>query len=150
MSTKKVTTVADLAIVKKIMELLQLGEAGKIGAFFSKQIKDSEKAIRDLKRNKTTLENAYNDDVEDLTDQLQDAKEAVNDAYMAVTAEDVKTNAAMNSFADTYWYNVTQAEGKVDRIEKRMEETTDSHKEAIKDLNKQIAKYQARIDALTN
>ena len=95
------------------------------------------------------MENAYNDNVEDLTDQLQDAKEAVNDAYMAVTAEDVKTNAAMNSFADIYWYNVTQAEGKVERIEKRMEANTEAHKKNIDDLNKQIAKYQARIDALT-
>ena len=143
------SNVTELAIVKKIMELLKLGEAGKIGNFFSKQVKNSEKAIRDLKRNKTTLKNSYEDNVEDLNDQLVDAKEAVSDAYMNVSVDNVKTNAAMANFEIEYWAGVRAAEALVDELENKLEVAKEEYEEEVKDLDEQIAAYQTRIDRLT-
>ena len=41
-----------------------------------------------------------------LKDKLEDAKEALSDAYENVTPENVHNNAAMLEFESTYWYGV--------------------------------------------
>jgi len=60
MTTKKETS-GIYALAQKVLNLLNIGEDAKINNFFSKEVKKAEKAIRDLKRNSTTLENQYND-----------------------------------------------------------------------------------------
>lgn len=141
-------SVKELAIVKAIMEKLQLGDEGKIGSFFTKQVKSSEKAIRDLNRNITTLKNRYDDDVQDLEDKIQDAQEALVDAYQAVTPEDVPNNAAMAEFADTYWYNVGNAKAKVERLVKELEGLEEDHKKSVEKYEKEVAAHKERINYL--
>ena len=140
------TQVTEFAIVKRIMAKLQLGDAGKLGSFFAKQVKNAEKAIRDLERNKVTLKNQYNDDVQDVKDQIEDATEALNDAYENVSPEDVKNNAAMLKFEETYWNNVNYAKRKVESLEDRLKELKEDHKEEIKDIDGEIALHKERIE----
>ena len=47
MATEK--NVTEFAIVKSIMKLLKLDDAGKINKFFSKEVKKAETTIRDIK-----------------------------------------------------------------------------------------------------
>jgi len=137
-----------LGIVEKIMRKLQLGDEGKIGSFFDKQVKKSEKAIRDLKRNQETLKNRYEDDVVDLKDKLQDAQEALKDAYENVTPEDVHNNAAMLEFESTYWRGVGIAKHEVERLEKSLEAKKENYTDEMKVIEKEIEAHQDRIDAL--
>lgn len=141
-------TTKKLSIVEKIMRKLQLGDEGKIGSFFEKQVDKSRKAIRDLNRNKETLKNRYEDDVTDLKDKLQDAQEALNDAYENVTPEDVKSNAAMLEFESTYWAGVKSAKREVERLEKALENREKTHKEEIEAVDKEVAAHQERMDIL--
>lgn len=144
------TQTKKLGIVEKIMRKLQLGDEGKIGSFFDKQVKKAEKAIRDFKRNQETLKNRYEDDVVDLKDQLQDANEALADAYEAVTPDDVHNNAAMSAFEDVYWSNVKAAKQKVERLTNQIEAKEKSHKEDMEKIDKEIAAWKERITALEN
>ena len=142
------TQVTEFAIVKAIMVKLQLGDAGKLGSFFAKQVKNAEKSIRDLDRNKTTLKNQYNDDVQDVKDQIEDANEALVDAYENVSPDDVKNNAAMLKFEDTYWGNVQYAKNKVEGLEARLKELKEDHKDEIKDIDDEIVLHKERIEVL--
>ena len=142
------TQLSELAIVKRIVNKLKLGEAGKIGNFFGKQVKNAEKAIRDHSRNKVTLENKYNDDVQDINDKIEDAEEALKDAYDNVTPEDVATNAAINAFEIEYWRGVKNAKNKLDDLKEQLKYLEESYNDKIKDINNQIALQQERIDVL--
>ena len=147
MSTKK-ETAGIYALAQKVLNLLNIGEDAKINNFFSKEVKKAEKAIRDLKRNLTTLENQYNDSIDDVNEKLVDAKEAVEDAKIAVTLNDVKTNDAADSFAGNYWRNVDSKLAEVKRLEKKSESLADSLKKSVEDVQEQIDKYQSRIDMI--
>jgi t-SNARE complex subunit (syntaxin) len=147
MTTKKETT-GVYALAQKVLNLLNIGEDAKINNFFSKEVKKAEKFIRDLKRNLTTLENTYNDDVDDINEKLVDAREAVEDAKIAVTLADVKTNDAADSFASVYWRNVDAKLAEVKRLEKKLETLAETFKKDSEDVQEQIEKYQARIDMI--
>ena len=140
--------VTELAIVKRIMAKLQLGDAGKLGSFFAKQVKNAEKAIRDLERNKVTLKNQYGDDVQDLKDQIEDATEALQDAYDAVVPEDVKNNAAMAAFEQVYWSNVKSAKRKIDALNVSLDDLKERNKEATKSIDEEVDRYKERIEVL--
>ena len=147
MTTKKEAT-GIYALAQKVLDLLNIGEDAKINNFFSKEVKKAEKAIRDLRRNLTTLENQYNDSIDDVNEKLVDAKEAVEDAKIAITLNDVKTNDAADSFAGTYWRNVDSKLAEVKRLEKKSESLAESLKKSIEEVQEQIDKYQARINMI--
>lgn len=147
MTTKKETT-GIYALAQKVLNLLNIGEDAKINNFFAKEVKKAEKAIRDLKRNLTTLENQYNDDVDDVNEKLVDAREAVDDAKIAVTLNDVKTNDAADSFATTYWRNVDAKLAEVKKLEKKLETLKETFNKATEEIQEQIDKYQDRIDMI--
>lgn len=142
------TQVTELAIVKRIMTKLQLGDAGKLGAFFSKQVKNSQKEIRDLERNKVTLKNEYNDSLEDLKDQIEDATEALVDAYDNVTPDDVKNNKAMAEFEEIYWAGVKSAQRKLENLKEQMKREKEEYKDEVKEIDEEITLHKARIEAL--
>ena len=142
------TQVTELAIVKRIMAKLQLGDAGKMGSFFGKQLKNAEKAIRDLERNKITLKNQYNDDVQDVKDQIEDAAEALVDAYDNVTPDDVRNNAAMLSFEKSYWQSVNMAKAKVENLNEKLKCMKEYNKDEVKEIDEEITLQKERIDAL--
>lgn len=147
MTTKKETT-GIYALAQKVLNLLNIGEDAKINNFFSKEVKKAEKAIRDLKRNLTTLENQYNDQVDDVNEKLVDATEAVEDAKIAITLNDVKTNDAADSFASTYWRNVDAKLKEVERLKSNLENLKKSFDAQTDEVDKYINKYQARIDMI--
>lgn len=145
---KENTGVLDLPLVKKVLAFLKIGEDGKIANFFGKEVSKFEKAIRDINRNKTTIENSYKDAVDDLNDKLADAEESVKEALLAITSEDVKTNDAANNFSSIYWSNIDRKLAEVARIKKSMETLKERFDKEIEYENSQISKYQGRIDMI--
>lgn len=140
--------VAGLAIVARIMKVLKLDEEGKIGKFFTKEIKKFETAIRHLNNNISALKNVYQAAVDKLNEKLEDAREAVENAYDAVTTEDLATNDAMSNFSDRYWAKVTRAEDAVNALVKQAEKDAEAHEKALKEIQDQITKYETRIAKL--
>lgn len=149
MTTKKETTATSIyALAQKVLNILNIGEDAKINNFFAREVKKFEKFIRDLKRNLTTLENQYTDDVDDVNEKLIDAKEAVEDAKIAVTLDDVKTNDAADSFATIYWTNIDAKTKEVERLEQKLKDLKDTFEKETQKVKDQIEKYQKRIDMI--
>ena len=140
--------VKELAIVKAVMALLKLDDAGKISKFFNQEIKAAKEAISGLKLNLQVKALEYQQEVSKSDKAIEDAKEAVNDAFVAVTVEDVANNAKSTAFADTYWYNVKRAEDTLEALEEQAKQSKEAYDKAVEKINDQIAKYQARIDKI--
>lgn len=147
------------SLVAKIMTVLGLGDEGKIGKFVAKEIKKANTAIKSLKHNLTAELSQYDIEKGKLKDRLEDANEAVEDAYANITPENVSTNAAMEEFAEVYWKGVVDAERSVESLTNQLKSLEDAFEkggwagdvqfEGTADLNSQIAKYETRIDRIS-
>lgn len=140
------SNVVEFAIVKRIMKVLKLDEAGKISKFFEVIVKDAKRAIAQLEANKKALAMQYDMDVDKYNEEIEDASGAVEAAFDNVTLEDVKTNADIENFKHIYLENVAEAERKLERIQKNLKVYTENYDKKVEGINEQIAKYQARID----
>lgn len=138
--------VAEFAIVKRIMSILKLDEAGKISKFFESIVKDAKRAIAQLEANKKALAMQYDMDVDKYNEEIEDASGAVEAAFDNVTLEDVKTNADIENFKHIYLENVAEAERKLERIQKNLKSYTEDYDKKVERINEQITKYQSRID----
>ena len=132
-------------IVASIMSALKLGEEGKIGSFFNKLENEFEREIKSIKHNIKGEELEHDHAVESLKAKIEDAKKAIEDAWMNITAEQVATNAMQESFKSDYLANVTMKEMELVRLEDQLKKINSSYEASIKDLNEQIEKYEARL-----
>ncbi len=90
----------------------------------------------------------YQAAVDTLNEKLEDAKEAVENAYDAVTLENLATNDSMTNFSERYWAKITRAEELVVAIEDELKRLTERHEKDLKEIQDQIAKREARIAKL--
>lgn len=132
-------------IVASIMAALKLGEEGKIGSFFNKLENEFEREIKSIQHNIKGEELEHDHAVESLKAKIEDAKKAIEDAWMNITAEQVATNAMQESFKSDYLSNVTMKEIELERLEDQLKKINSSYEASIKDLNDQIEKYEARL-----
>ena len=144
MSNKKTSQ----TLTEKVLAFLKLGDDAKIRSFFDKQVKVIQRSIKNIESEKLTLERQYSIDQEHLQEQLEDAAEAVNAAYLNITVENVSTNEKQAQFADVYWAGVTNAESKVTRIKAQIKSLEDSYTRQIAELDAEIATYNGKLSNL--
>lgn len=142
--------VAEFAIVKRIMNILKLDEAGKISKFFESIVKDAKRAIAQLESNKKSLALQYEIDVDQHNEKIEDAEDVIEAAYDNVTLEDIKTNADIENFKLIYFAKVHKAEGNLENAKKALENYNEVYNKQVESINIQIAKYQARIDKIVS
>ena len=143
------TEVKEFAIVKSIMKLLKLDDAGKISKFFNQEVKSAKEAIEGIELNIQAKELYRKQALSKSEKEIEDATAELEDAYQNVLPENVDTNAKMTSYSVQYWAGVSNAERKLARLNKEAEDAAKRHEEDIKLEREQIAKYQARIDRIS-
>lgn len=152
MATKAENTTeqkAKFSITRKIMELFNLGDSGKLDSFFTRVTKSLNRDITALETNKRTIRFNAKQREDELKDQLEDAQDSLQEAYLAVSPEDVKTNEDQKSFMDFYLKNI---HAKRDEV-KRIEELIKAHKEElaanIKSVDDRINSRKEDIEAIS-
>lgn len=143
------STVTEYAIVKRIMSVLKLDEAGKISKLYDVLVKDSKRAIAQLEANIKAQALQFEIDIDSFDERIEDAQEAVVQAFENVTLEDVSTNSKIDDFKEVYLRNIDRAETSVKMIEEEKADYTEEYDEQVKDMNEQIAAYKARIEKFT-
>lgn len=143
------TAVVEFPLVKKIMAILKLDEAGKISKFFSGIVKDEKRTIAKIEANIKANELEYETEMDQLEENLEDAKDAVEAAYQNVTLDDVKTNESMESFKVSYLANIRNKEAAVALLEEKIKANKENYDETLKANKEQIAKREALIAKLT-
>ena len=143
-----VSTTCKFKFVTAIMALFNLGDEGKFVSFFSRLERDFNRAIEQLKINLNILKSQHDQEMTELKEQLEDAVQSVEDAWLNVKPEQIATNALQESFKESYLAAIERAEDEVERIEERIEKVKDRYKEDREAINKQIKAYEARINKL--
>lgn len=137
--------IKELAIVKRIMSILKLDDAGKIEKFFRQEIKSFKFNITKLESNIKVLEIKHQDEMTQIESDIEDAEARVEAAYDNISVEDVSNNAAMAQFSGKYWGEITNAETRLADLKKGAELAGKQHVERVEDIKSQIAKFEARI-----
>lgn len=137
-------------IVSKIKEMLKLGEEGKLDSFFAKLEREFEREITAIKQNISVSEFTYNRDVTVLEEKIEDAKDAIQDAWLNVSPEEVATNALQDSFKTKYLTTIKSAESNLEDLEFQLQKLKKEYEKDTEYYNNQIEKYQLRIEKLNS
>jgi hypothetical protein len=143
------TAPAATGLLGKIMKILKLDEAGKIGTFLEKEVKICNNEIKALGHNKSALEFNFNSKKDTLNDKIEDAKEAVEAAYTSIKLSDIENNEAQASFREKFWQNIKRRENTLASLEEELKDLTKAFEEDIKENKEQVDKYKARIAKLS-
>ena len=155
MSTKNETPVAEatqetqkLSVLDRIKKLLKLDDAGRVEKFFTRETKKMLNNIDTLEMNKQAKAFELKTTLYQIDSDLEDANQAVEDAFDAIKPENVVNNDVMDSFSYQYWANIDQAERRVKTLEERRKQTVEAAAEEARLKDEKIAKYKYRISRL--
>ena len=136
------------SIVRKISAFLKLGDDGKLDSFFTRIEKVLTKEIEGHKKN---IEfDTFNSGkiIDDLKDNLEDAKQLEAETYLDVTPDQVTTNQMQKDLIDTYLQRIKSQEGAVKRIEDSIKEEKTKLQDKIDEHNLNIKTCKKRIDSI--
>jgi hypothetical protein len=133
------------ALVTKIMAILKLDDAGKIDKFFKNEVKNLNSQIEGIDMNKQTAALRYKMDLSEIDSKIEDAEEAVEDSFAAVSVEDINSNEAMKQFSVKYWSGVQRAENLLEELKNKRKAIVEAYDKELESRNEQIAKREARI-----
>jgi cell division protein ZapA (FtsZ GTPase activity inhibitor) len=149
MSKEKTTSTAPVGVLAAIMAFLKLGEKGKLGSFFQRELKKLNSKVKAAVQTIANIEFNSGVELEKLRDNLEDAQDALDQSFLNVTPADVDSNAAQEAHSRVYWSGVEYAEAEVERITKQIDAAVESAEDDIKAQNDAIAVYEARIVSIT-
>lgn len=114
-------------------------------SFFLRVIKDSEKEIskRKLILQKNQLEHEAR--ISELTEQLEDARADVDNAFLQVPEDRIKTNALQVEFMPEYLAAIERTEVAVEHIEEAIELTNERYTESVEKIEAEISVLEDRV-----
>ena len=137
------------ALIKEIMAILKLDDAGKLEKFFKNEVKLLKSEIKVIEMNKQTAALEYEMTLSEIDDKIESAEEALKDAYRAVKIEDINNNDAMKQFSGKYWANIDNKEATLESLKEERKAIVKNYEDQLELRNKKIAKRDARIKAIS-
>ena len=137
------------ALVSKIMSILKLDDAGKLSKFFEGEVKSIKNGIKAIEMNKQTAALQHEMALSGIDSQIEDAEEALRDAYTAVTVDDINNNDAMKAFSPKYWGNIEAKEDRLQRLKDDRKARIEAYDKELEKRNEKITKQEARIAAIS-
>lgn len=137
------------ALIKEIMAILKLDDAGRLEKFFKNEVKLLKSDIKVIEMNKQTAALQYEMALSEIDDKIESAEEALKDAYRAVKIEDINNNDAMKQFSGKYWNNIDTKENNLEALKEERKAIVKNYEDHLEARNKKIAKREARIKAIS-
>ena len=137
------------ALIKEIMAILKLDDAGRLEKFFKNEVKSLKSDIKVIEMNKQTAALQYEMALSEIDDKIESAEEALKDAYRAVKIEDINNNDAMKQFSGKYWNNIDTKESNLEALKEERKAIVKNYEDHLEARNKKIAKREARIKAIS-
>lgn len=138
------------ALVNLIMKVLKLDDAGILEKFFDKQVKRLNRDIKTSEQNIKAITSNFEVKRDELLEQIEDAEEAVINAYTAINPDDLKNNAAMAEFEEDYWNRITIAENDVQNLKDDLVDLEDNYKAEVKEIEADIKGFKESIEIIEN
>ena len=121
----------------------------KLTVFFDKTIKNMQQKVKRIKANQSSETIKHEELIEDLNEQIEDAEQALENSYIEIPEDALKSNASMNDFQDEYFANIEHKQELVDRLKKLKEDAIESFNKKMKSSDESIAKFEALIAKLS-
>lgn len=147
MSNAKTTKVT---LLEKIVSVFKLDDAGRADKFLKSNVKYFKQEIKQHEADLKTNELKYEIKMDKLSDQLEDAKEALDNSFFNIDVETLKNNANNDAYRETYMAGITEANSKVARLEYNIEFEAKNYEGDVEDLNDKIDICKAYIKKMTN
>lgn len=139
-----------LSLTRKIMGFLKLDDAGKIDKFLVKIIKDYRQAIDVLKSKIASAEFQLKQKIDILNDKIEDAEAGIDEAYLGIDVERLKTNADQTVYRQEYMGAINEAFDKLESLKKEKEQLEKDHKTTVDSLTKEIEVIETKISRIEN
>lgn len=144
------STKAKLSLKERIVAFLKLTDGGRIQSFFDSETKNCKVQIKKLESNLKQYDLQNEIELEELERKIEDAEGAVDDAYLNVDIERIKTNAEKDAFAKVYWGKIKSANSTLEYLREEHIAKLKAIKEVKEDIEKQITAYNVRIEKLNS
>lgn len=147
--TTEENKVSKYSIVNRIYAFFKGGDAAQWTKFMDRIIKKLTREIEGLEKNIASYQFNTKQQLDELDDKLEDAIQALEEAYLDVPVERISSNADQNVYIEVYIKNLEEKEALITRIENAQDNEKDTLKKLTEDCNKQIRIRKDRISKLT-
>ena len=137
------------SLEQKIMAKLKLDDSGKLHRFFKGEVKRFKDEIDTIETNKQVEEVKQKQALSSIDNDIEDAEEALEEAYTDVNIEEIGSNEAMKNFSNKFWRNIEAKEQRLKELKEYRERVIESYERLLKERNEKIAKRQERIKAIS-
>lgn len=136
-------------LVAEVLKLLKMDDAGRVSKFFKKEVKRLKEEIKTFEMNKQTAEMEFERRLSKYDSQIEDAEEAVKEAYTKIQVEELTSNEAMENFSAKYWSNINDKEYLLESLIDARKRAVEQYEIAVKERDEKIAKRVQRIEKIS-
>lgn len=138
------------ALTNKVLTNLKLDEGSKVDKFFNILEKEVKTNIAKLNHNKAAEDLADDIELEELTNDLEDAKTALNEAYLAVPIEHINNNNEAKNSITIYLNNITNKQTDIFCLEEHIKGFLKVKEEKEKTYKDQLNKWNTLLNNIIN
>ena len=136
-------------LVAEVLKLLKMDDAGRVSKFFKKEVKRLREEIKTFEMNKQTAEMEFERRLSKYDSQIEDAEEAVKEAYTKIQVEELTFNEAMENFSAKYWSNINDKEYLLESLVDARKRAVEQYEITVKERDEKIAKRVQRIEKIS-
>lgn len=136
-------------LVAEVLKLLKMDDVGRVSKFFKKEVKRLKEEIKTFEMNKQTAEMEFERRLSKYDSQIEDAEEAVKEAYTKIQVEELTSNEAMENFSAKYWSNINDKEYLLESLVDARKRAVEQYEIAVKERDEKIAKRVQRIEKIS-
>ena len=136
-------------LVAEVLKLLKMDDAGRVSKFFKKEVKRLKEEIKTFEMNKQTAEMEFERRLSKYDSQIEDAEEAVKEAYTKIQVEELTSNEAMENFSAKYWSNINDKEYLLESLVDARKRAVEQYEITVKERDEKIAKRVQRIEKIS-
>lgn len=139
-----------IGMIASIMALFNLKDEGKLVSFFQKVRKDLEREIAAHKHNWTSTEFTQRQKISDLEDELADAKEALENAYLEVPKEQIASKQAQTDYVEPYLENISAHQANVQKLSDKLKEAKSGLKDSKEKADFEIKRLEDTLATISS
>ena len=138
-------------ITRRVLAFFNIGDDGKVDSFFIGLEKECKSEISRRKQNIGSLKFEHESVISNLNDDLEDAKLALENAWLNVNPETVgATRESQKAYRAQYIAGIEKATANVEEIEEAIANAISNHEKAITKIEKEVKELEYRVEKINS
>ena len=133
-------------LVNKLAELFKIGDQGRVDSLFTTGLKETTRDIKTLKGNLSQVQNLFDNEIEELKDQLEDAQSDLDNQFQTINPEELGSKEAEKRVFKRFVADRQTLKANVDSIKEAIKDRKERFKNDKEGYEAQIAAHQEIID----